>query len=182
MTATSAAASVMTVQKRGAAATRRVRQALLQNSDAVRGTGDMEGLFDDGTLLGTALAEAVIEEMERDATLRAQVRAHYTDLVALKTAAAFNRFAQAPAAADITPIRRVEGRTIAPFASPDPDFLCYVFGKAQLATVLRRYTLERLKEAAATLEARYPGTRPAHRGRMDAGITYIVEPTDEQQL
>jgi hypothetical protein len=56
----------------------------------------------------------------------------------------------------------------------DPYELLRVYGKGQLRAALSRYSLAKLKEAAALVEQRNAGTRPKSRSRKDEVIDYIV--------
>jgi hypothetical protein len=62
-----------------------------------------------------------------------------------------------------------------PTPPPDPKTLMYVYGDDKLGRALQDYTLDMLKQTAANIEARHPGTKPANRSRKDAVIAYIVK-------
>lgn len=124
-------------------------------------------------VLSTALAEAATKEAKRNPDFVSLVRETYHELESLKRP-------RNPAARQrkpppvLVPIGRVEGTRIDVHASLDPYFLLQVYGPAQLRDALGEYTVESLKEGAAVVEKRFPGTKPKNRGQRKPLIDYIV--------
>ncbi|HEX6799755.1 MAG TPA: hypothetical protein VF116_18745 [Ktedonobacterales bacterium] len=171
--ASTAQAVRQTVQQRGAEATRRLREALRLPADV-----------NDTTILGTAVAEVAARESLRNPHFAAQVRTAYDELAAMKRRPGANRrpsVRQEHELPPLIPIRRIEGPLhIDPFKAPDPERLAYIYGKNQLARALQGLRVDTLKEMAAKIEQRYPGTKPTNRGHSNALIAYIVEHTEQE--
>lgn len=119
--------------------------------------------------LAAALAEAAAEEVIRNRTFAERVRTLYSEIPEGRAA----KMAQDEE--PLVPIRQGEWKPINPGAPLDPYFLLNLYGSHQLERALSRYTLVKLKEASAAVEARNPGTKPANRGQKAAIIAYIVE-------
>lgn len=154
------------LRERGAQATRNLRLAM--------GVPTNPG---DTGILGIALAEAAAEEGKRNPQFASEVRRIYQDLLGQGRPSPAQTAQQRRAALPpLVPIR-TDGpwSPIDPFAPPDPQFLIQVYGKHQLARALYDYYPDMLKRTAAEIERQHPGTKPAHRGRKDALIAYIVE-------
>ncbi|HEX8732606.1 MAG TPA: hypothetical protein VF725_11175, partial [Ktedonobacterales bacterium] len=81
----------------------------------------------------------------------------------------------------LVPIRRdMPERPRDPFAPPDPTYLVQAYGIHQLARALQDYTVDMLKQAAAKIETRHPGTKPTNRGQRASLIDYIVQHTTQE--
>jgi hypothetical protein len=162
-----------------------VREQLRQRGiDATRHLNDtlrLSATASDTRLLGTALAEIVVEESARNPQLAARVRARYDELESLRGAprggnAARTREVLPP----LEPIRTdLPYRYSQPGAPPDPKWLIQVYGQRQLARALQDFSLDMLKLTADKVQAAHPGTRPANRGRKAAVIDYIVKYSGE---
>lgn len=118
--------------------------------------------------LAAALAEAAAEEAIHNRAFAERVRALYAEVPGSGKA---HPLQEAP----LVPIRQGDWRPYDPGEALDPYFLLDLYGDHQLAQALNRYTLVKLKEASAAVEARNPGTKPANRGQKAAIIAYIVE-------
>jgi len=162
-----------------------VRERLRQRGiDATRRLNDALGLsadLSDAKLLGTALAEIVVEESARNRPLATRIRVRYDELSAMrgapKTVGPGKNTDQLPA---LVLIRRdLPYRQSDPSAPPDPKWLTLAYGHHQLARALQDYTLDMLKMTADRVQAEHPGTRPANRGRKAAVIDYIVKYSGE---
>lgn len=156
------------LQQRGAEATRDLRAALQLPSG-----------LNDTAILGTALAEAAVREIRRNPQFASDVRRSYEELVQAGGGRASRSRAGGQSKEQdlppLVPIRTGEAfRPPDPFAPPDPAFLIYVYGKAQLGRALHEYTVDMLKLTAAKIEREHPGTKPTNRGQRAALIDYIV--------
>lgn len=123
--------------------------------------------------LRIALASAAAEQVGHNPVFAARVRMIYNTLAAATTRAKPTT-ARALAAA-LMPIKRVEGVVIDPVAPVDPALLLEIYGPHQLPTALDLFSLAQLKEAAARIAERHPGTKPRNRTSKAAVIEYIVE-------
>ncbi len=159
-----------TLQARSTAAIRHLR-------DSLRLPLDMS----DAAILMTALAEVVAEATgyHPDPGLADAVRQRYRELHALRSTrkpAGANKQTLPP----LVPLKRADDEyatrvRVDPWAPPDPAAIIRVYGKDQLARALQDYMLDSLKQTAAKIEQRHPGTKPASRARKDAVIAYIVK-------
>jgi hypothetical protein len=156
-----AQASRPSVHARGAEATRHLREVFRLPTNPK-----------DTDILGTALAEAAIEEGKHNPQFAGEVRRRYEELLGLRASTAKPVEDLPP----LVPIRTdMPYRASDPFAPPDPQFLTQVYGRGQLARALHDYTVDKLKQTAAVIERAHPGTKPKNRGQRDALIAYIVE-------
>lgn len=138
----------------------------------------------DTAILGTAVAEVAARESQRNPRFADDVRKVYDELAAMKRSTGTNRrptVRQQHELPPLVPIRRTEGPLhIDPFKAPDPERLAYIYGKNQLARALQGLRVDTLKEMAAKIEQRCPGTKPTNRGHANALIAYIVEHTEQE--
>jgi hypothetical protein len=151
----------LSVKQRGENATLSLRQAL--NLPVADG---------DTTAFGTALAEIAAEESMHNTRFVDAIRARYHDLIAQQPAPKRGGSkAELPA---LVPIRRIEGYRADPFSPPDPHFLAQLYGTHQLNRALQDYTLDKLKDTAANVQAAHPGTKPTSKSSKQAVIDYIA--------
>ncbi len=129
--------------------------------------------------LVTALTEVASEEVSRNTTFRERILATYGEMgtVAVPKRATSSRSGTAKAKtplAWLTPIHPVDPKRFGPDKLLDPYLIQYAYGDDVLRTILDGYSATRLKEAAAIVAERNPGTRPVNRSRKDALIEYII--------
>lgn len=110
------------------------------------------------------------EQVERNEQFAARVRVIYD---ALPETTSRTKKAK-PSIADFTPVKHVPGLTYDPAKPPDPYLLYEAYGTAQFPQLLDFLSLARLKEVAAVVEQRNPGTKPVSRSKKDSVIDYIV--------
>src|SRR5690348_15134447 len=156
----SATLSTATVTERGALATKRLRERL--------------GL-DNLKLLSTAVAEAAADEIERNPAFVARVQAIYQELVSRQPTRPLRTRKAQIEDVELVPVVDMSGVTLDPFAPLDPYLLHHIYGSTQLRAALTGYSLAKLKEGMATVEARNPGTKPKSKASKAALIDYIVE-------
>jgi hypothetical protein len=125
-------------------------------------------------VLSTALAEAATKEAKRNPGFVSLVRDTYRELESLKRPRKTAPRQRKPPPV-LVPIGRVEGARIDVHASLDPYFLLQVYGSTQLRDALGEFSVEKLKEAAAVVEQRFPGTKPKNRRAKQPLVDYIVE-------
>jgi len=156
------------VRQRGIDATRQLRDALNLPTDLT-----------DSAILGTALAEVAVEESRANPALASRIRQRYLDIASLRKPTAQNGARRrAEPLPPLVPIRRDTAiRDIDAEKAPDPKFLIYVYGYAQLNRALQDYTLDMLKQTAAKVQDEHPGTKPRSKSSKAAVIDYIVEYT-----
>jgi hypothetical protein len=162
--------TLQALRQRGADATRRLRDTLNLPSDLT-----------DSAILGTALAEIAIEESRSNPALASRIRQRYFEMASLRTSTAQNGTRRkAEPLPPLVAIRRDTAiREIDSFKPPDPKFLTYVYGHAQLGRALQDYTLVMLKQTAAKVQAEHPGTKPRSKSSNAAVIDYIVQYSGE---
>ena len=73
----------------------------------------------------------------------------------------------------LVPLKRVENN-LSLGAAVDPYYLHELYGPQQLPKALQRYHLSQLLEAAAIVQSKHPGTKPANKSKKAAVIAYIV--------
>jgi hypothetical protein len=129
----------------------------------------------DTKILSTALAEVAAEEARHNPDFAQRIRETYAELEQLNTSRATRSRKPATLHSELIPLRSIEGLRFDPHAPVDPYMLQTIYGDAQLRRALEGYSLARLKEAAALVEERNPGTKPTSRARKDTIIDYIVE-------
>jgi hypothetical protein len=151
------------LQQRGAAATRSLRDALHLPTN-----------LSDTTLLGTAVAEAAAAESRRNPQFAAEVHRRYEELIGLKGGAAKRAAKGAEPLEPLVALRHT-GKTVDPYAPPDPTELMYVYGNNKLWRALQDYTLDMLKQTSAKIEAAHPGTKPRNKSVKQSVIDYIVQ-------
>jgi hypothetical protein len=117
-----------------------------------------------------ALAEVAAQEAERNHVFAERIRTAYAALAPTKQRTkmltAFD--------VKLVPIKHIQGRELNPAAPLDPYFLFEVYGSAQFPTALSIFPVAKLKEGAAIVERRNPGTKPTNRGQKQPLIDYIV--------
>ena len=156
-----AKAKPLSVKQRGDKATLSLRQTL-----------GLPATTGDTAVLGTTLAEVASEESLRNARFADAVRERYHDLMAQQLPQKQGQKKELP---PLVPIRRIEGYRADPFSPPDPHFLTQLYGSHQLDRALQDYTLDKLKETAAKVQAAHPSTKPRTKASKQAVIDYIVE-------
>jgi|SRR5579872_89378 len=149
-----------TVKQRGIDATKRLRELL--------------GL-DDLNLLAIALAETAADEIGRNTSFSERVRHSYQELAQIKSKPKASKARTSRPATKLVPIAHIDDAVVDPYAPPDPNFLLRLYGPAQLRAALEDYTLDKLKEAAVSIQQKYPGTKPKSKASKAAVIDYIVE-------
>lgn len=148
-----------TAHQRSVEATRQLRTIL--------GLGDLK-------LLATALAEVAAEEAAKNPRFATKIQDSYRELESLVTVEQTRAPTAARPRAQLVPIRTFPGWHD-PLGPLDPYYLQRLYGDNQLALALDGYSLAKLKEAAAIVEQRFPGTKPKNRARKDSVTAYIVE-------
>jgi hypothetical protein len=146
-------------------------------TEATKLVGERLGLTN-AKHLGAALAAVVVEEIEQNPSFEERVRVAYTASETIKaTAAKKDSNARMPKTAlvDLVPIKHVEGFEFNPAAPMDPYLLHEAFGTNQLRIILEALPVAKLKESAAKVERRNPGTKPANRTQKTALIAYIIK-------
>ncbi len=118
--------------------------------------------------------EAAMRSPDRAARLEAAKKLVQADAAAQRAAKAGSAKQELP---PLVPIRRIEGYRADPFSPPDPHFLTRLYGSHQLDRALQDYTLAKLKETAAKVQAAHPNTKPRSKASKQAVIDYIVEYT-----
>jgi hypothetical protein len=128
--------------------------------------------------LATALAEVASAEAARNAAFRQSILAIYAELNAAKApkrAPARGGTAKAKMPPPwLTPIHPVDPKLFGPDKPLDPYLIQYAYGDEKLRLILDGYPASELKKAAAIVEQRNPGIKPANRSRKDALIDYII--------
>jgi hypothetical protein len=130
--------------------------------------------------LATAVTEAASAEAAHNAAFRERILSAYNEL---KTAAAPKRTTSSrngtsktkTPLAWLTPIHPVDPKQFGPDKLLDPYLIQYAYGDDVLRTILDGYSAARLKEAAAIVAERNPGTGPTNRSRKDALVEYIIQ-------
>lgn len=121
--------------------------------------------------VSVALAEIAAQEAERNRAFAERVRALYVSLAPTrertKMVTAFD--------VKLVPIKHVQGRELNPAEPLDPYFLLEIYGPAQFPTALSIFPVAKLKEGAAIVERRHPGTKPTNRGQKQPLIEYMVQ-------
>ena len=158
-----------------------VRQRSIDATRHLRDTLNLPTDLTDSAILGTALAEIAVEESRANLALASRIRQRYLDIASLRRPTAQNGTRRrAEPLPPLVPIRRDTAiRDIDAEKTPDPKFLIYVYGHAQLGRALQDYTLDMLKQTAAQVQAEHPGTRPKSKSSKAAVIDYIVQYSGE---
>jgi hypothetical protein len=138
------------VRQRGIDATRQLRDTLNLPTDLT-----------DSAILGTALAEIAVEESRSHPALASRIRQRYMEIASLRkpTAQSGTRRKAEPLPPLVAIRRDTAIRSIDAEKAPDPKFLTYVYGHAQLGRALQDYTLDMLKQTAEKVQAAHPGTK-----------------------
>lgn len=168
-------ADVETITQRSARATRQLCNAL--------GLGSLQPK--DLTLLTIALAEAGTEEARTNGHFANRVRTTFDSLKAHNakpvngaSKAVSNKKAgnsQTDVFASLTPIGPVDLSRLRPHGAIDPYALYTGYGEAQAKRVLNSLTRDDLKQTAAIVEQRNPGTKPTNRGQIASLLAYITK-------
>jgi hypothetical protein len=140
-------------------------------SEAAKQVADTLGLADTKRV-GIALASVAAEEVAHNSNFAARVRSAYATLA--PSTSRKKPGTAAALASDIMPIKHVEGFELNPAAPIDPYLVYEAYGADQMPQVLEWLPLANLKESAARVEARNPGTKPVSRSSKAAVIDYIV--------
>lgn len=146
-------------------------------TEAAKQVGERLGLTN-SKRLGAALAAALVEEIAHNSSFVERVRAAYAASETIKAPAAKkDSKARMPKTSlvDLVPIKHVEGFEFNPAAPMDPYLLHEAFGTRQLRIILEALPTAKLKESAAKVERRNPGTKPTNRSQKDALIAYIIQ-------
>jgi hypothetical protein len=130
---------------------------------------------DDMKLLNAAIAEAAAAEAARNADFRATLRRVYEDLRAHASSAARSQRSREQPAVALIPLPGSEGARFDPFAPLDPYALLRLYGSQQLQAALSNYSIVALRQAAAVVRQKRPGTKPADARKADSIIAYIVQ-------
>jgi hypothetical protein len=140
-------------------------------TEAAKIVADALGL-DDAKRVGIALASVAAEEVRHNPAFAARVRSLYATLAPTPST---KRGTTAKAlVTDLVPIKHVHGFQLNPAAPVDPFLVYEAYGAQQLPKALDLFPLAKLKESAALVEARNPGTKPVNRSSKAAVIDYIV--------
>lgn len=129
--------------------------------------------------LATAVMEAAFAEAAHNAAFRDRILAIYNELKAVAapkrtTSTRGGTTKTKTPLAWLTPIHPVDPKQFGPDKLLDPYLIQYAYGDDVLRTILDGYSANRLKEAAAIVAERNPGTNPTNRSRKDALIEYII--------
>jgi hypothetical protein len=126
--------------------------------------------------LQTALAYAASEEIEHNANFAARVVTLYNVLPPSASSGGGRRGGVGAKAApvELVPLKYTDSVGVDLAAPLDPYFLYDVYGEHQLPIALNLFSAGRLKEAAALVQERNPGTKPTHRSHKDALVEYII--------
>src|SRR5262245_61566732 len=129
--------------------------------------------LDDVKRVGSALATAAAEEAEHNPSFAARVRALYNATVPI--AAPRKKSPTTNALwSEVKPIKHIEGFELNPAAPLNPYLVYEACGDKQFARILEAFPLAKLKESAAIVEERNPGTKPVNRGSKSAVMDYII--------
>jgi hypothetical protein len=143
----------------------------LSPTEAAKRVAQALGL-DDTKRVGIALAAVAAEQVQVNPTFAARVRALYATLA---PSASTKKPTTAKAlVTDLVPIKHVTGFQLNPAAPVDPYLVYEAYGAAQLPKALDLFPLAKLKESAALVEERNPGTKPVSRSSKTSVIDYIV--------
>jgi hypothetical protein len=145
-------------------------------AEATKRIGEVLGLSN-GRQLGTALAVALLDEVARNPSFGDKVKRLYGEVAPVKTSAQVrNPQPRMPKTAlvDLVPIKHVSGFEFNPAGTMDPYLLHEAFGTVQLRRILEALPLGKLKESAAQVERRNPGTRPGNKSQKASLIEYIT--------
>jgi hypothetical protein len=135
----------------------------LSATEAAKHVAQLLGL-DDVKRTGVALATAAAEEAERSATFAARVRALYSATMPLQPTTTRKKTPSTNTLwSELKLIKHVDGLDLNPAAPLNPYLLCEAFGADQLPKILDALPLAKLKESAALVEERNPGTKPVSR-------------------
>jgi hypothetical protein len=156
-----------TVNLRQLTPTQRATEAARRASDIL----DIQ----DTKIVAAALAEEALSLLQRDTTFAAHVRERCAGMVSQRRIVEPRERRRSPSRVELVPIKALGPREVNPAAPPDPYFLLELYGPDQLRLALSRYKLAELKQAAAVVQGRNPGTRPADKSRRDPLLDYIVE-------
>lgn len=118
----------------------------------------------------TAALEAIHERLNAEPDYRDAFRQKYQEIAALASAPRPSDLGPAP-----VPIRTHGLDRYTPYGKFDPYRLVYEYGEHQLRAVLVRGSLNDLREATNSVQAREPGTKPASRTKKTDMVNYIVE-------
>jgi hypothetical protein len=129
----------------------------------------------DTKIVAAALAEEALSLLERDAIFKTHVRERCADMATPRRVVEPRERRRSPSRIELVPIKTLGPREVNPAAPPDPYFLLELYGPDQLRLALSRYKVAELKPAAAVVQGRNPGTRPADKSRRDPLLDYIVE-------
>ncbi len=146
-------------------------------TEASKRIGAMLGLTN-SKRLGEALATALMDEVERNPAFVGKVERLYAASTPAKAPATKREpkpRLPKTALVDLVPIKHVAGFEFNPAAPMDPYLLHEAFGANQLRTILEALPLAKLRESAAKVERRNPGTRPTNRTQKTALIEYITK-------
>lgn len=126
----------------------------------------------DTKLLTAALVETAVGEMERNQAFARSVQLLYDALAA--TAKPTHPKPAARPRKELIPIVEAGEIVLDRIDRPDAYILQRLYGNEQLRDALDGYTLASLKEMAAEVTARNPGTRPFSLRTKASIIDYIV--------
>lgn len=130
--------------------------------------------------LVVALTEAATDEVRQNVDFADRVRNIYASLLPKKASrGAVRQRTGGPRGVKLVPIGTVDEALFDPYAPPSPFALRLLYGDAQLAAALERYSVHKLKEAVLLVQERYPETKPKQMTK--AGIVaYIVHMLTER--
>lgn len=126
--------------------------------------------------LATALAEAASTEISHNTAFRERVLSVYQELARASAPVRSNGTTSRakPSKLQLIVRRHVDARLFGPDRPLDPYLQQYVYEDDQLRTALDRFPATELKQAAAIVEQRNPGTKPANRSQKAALLEYIL--------
>ncbi|HST90360.1 MAG TPA: hypothetical protein VLJ14_18435 [Ktedonobacterales bacterium] len=131
--------------------------------------------IEDSSLLATAVLEVVADEVGWNGDVGRRIRDVYRDLIQLSSLARAKPRPSKPEPVKLVPVGKVDESRINPYGPLDPYLLFDMYGAHQLRLALDGYSLAKLKEGMAAVEARNPGTKPKSKASKAPLIDYIVE-------
>jgi hypothetical protein len=144
------------------------------STQAITRLQEIVGRRDDPKLLTAALAEAAVEEAQHNVAFLRRVQILYDEHALAKRPASRRQSATKPRK-ELIPVISADEIGFDRDEKTSAYGLQKLYGNAQLRDALDGYTLATLKEMAATVMERNPGTAPSSKRTKAAVIDYIVQ-------
>jgi hypothetical protein len=146
----------------------------LSPAEAAKRVAQLLGL-DDVKRTGVALATAAADEAEHSPTFAARIRALYSATMPIQPPSTRKKTPNINTLwSELKLIKHVDGLDLNAAAPLNPYLLCEAFGADQLPKILDALPLAKVKESAALVEERNPGTKPVNRSSKSAVMDYII--------